>query len=118
MKIVQRAEDVINSTYIPPGSVLYASGNAAPPQKLLKQLADDLSIKDIEMYSVLLLGEDIRSLFSEERCQTLTHRVIFNGRLSQEAVGVEESELERQRILIPAGDLFAGLAEGQRQGEL
>jgi len=86
MEIVQRAEDVINSTNVRPGSVLYASGNAAPPQKLLKQLAHDLTIKDIEMYSVLLLGDDIRCLFSEERCQTLTHRVIFNGRLSKEAV--------------------------------
>lgn len=86
MKIVQRAEDVINSSIIKPGSVLYVAGNAAPPQELLLQLANDLSIKDIDMYSVLLLGDRIKPLFSRERCQTLTHRVIFNSRLTQEAV--------------------------------
>jgi len=86
MKRVKTAEEVINSTYITPGSVIYASGNAAPPQELLVQLAKDLSIKDVEMYSVLILGERLEPLFSEERCRDLTHRVIFNGRLAQRAV--------------------------------
>ena len=86
MKIVSSPSEVINASIIKPGSKIYAHGNAAPPQELLEQLAFDLSIKDVDMYSVLLLGDKLKALFSEERCQGLTHRVIFNGRLSQEAV--------------------------------
>jgi len=86
MRIVSSPDEVINATVIKPGSIIYTSGNAAPPQELLVQLAEDLSIKDIDMYSILLLGDRLKPLFSEERCQTLTHRVIFNSRISQEAV--------------------------------
>ena len=86
MQRVSSADEVINSTVIKPGSVVYVSGNAAPPQEMLSQLADDLSIKDVDMYSILLLGDRLEKLFSRERCQDLTHRVIFNSRLSQEAV--------------------------------
>ena len=86
MKVVSKPEDVINPAIIKPGSVIYASGNAAPAQELLLQLAKDLSITDIEMYGILLLGEKLKPLFSRERCQTLTHRVIFNSYLTREAV--------------------------------
>lgn len=86
MKIISSAEEIINPRFIKPGSVIYTSGNAAPPQVLLEQLAGDLSIKDVDMYGVLLLGERLKPLFSRERCQGITHRVIFNGHLSKEAV--------------------------------
>ncbi len=86
MKTVRSIDEAINSTLLKPGSVVYTSGNAATPQVILEHLAGDLSITDIDMYSVLLLGDRIKPLFSEERCQGLTHRVIFNGLLSQEAV--------------------------------
>lgn len=86
MKVVSKPEDVINPGIIKPGSVIYASGNAAPAQELLLQLAKDLSITDIEMYGILLLGEKLKPLFSRERCQTLTHRVIFNSYLTRAAV--------------------------------
>ena len=56
---------VINATHISPGSIIYCSGNAATPQVLLNQLAKDTSIEDVEMISVLLLG-DIDDLFSQE----------------------------------------------------
>jgi len=49
MKVISKPEDVINSTNIKPGSVIYASGNAAPAQELLLQLARDLTIKDIDL---------------------------------------------------------------------
>ena len=86
MKVISKPEDVINPTVIKPGSVVYASGNAAAAQELLLQLAKDLSIKEIDLYSVLLLGDRLKPLFSEERCQSLTHRVIFNSHLTREAV--------------------------------
>ena len=86
MKVISKPEDAINSTNIKPGSVIYASGNAAPAQELLLQLARDLTIKDIDLYSILLLGERLKPLFSEERCQSLTHRVIFNSHLTRRAV--------------------------------
>jgi acyl-CoA hydrolase len=53
---------------------------------LLLQLATDLTIKDIDLYGVLLLGKRLKPLFSWERCQSLTHRVIFNSELTLEAV--------------------------------
>ncbi len=81
-----KAEDVINARILKPGSVIYSSGNAATPQVLLGQLAGDLSIKHVAMFSILPLGDRLRPLFSEERCQYLTHRVIFNSYLSREAV--------------------------------
>ena len=86
MKTVKRAEDVINPQILKPGSVIYTSGNAATPQVLLEQLAQDLSIKHVALFGVLLLGDRLKPLFSEERCRELTHRVIFNSYLTREAV--------------------------------
>jgi acyl-CoA hydrolase len=86
MKIIKNAEEAINPNVLRPGSTIYSSGNAATPQALLEQLARDLSIKHIALYSVLLLGERIVPLFSEERCKKLTHRVIFNSHITREAV--------------------------------
>lgn len=86
MKIVARVEDCINKQTLKPRSVVYCAGNAATPKVLLTQLAQDLSIEHIAIYHVLLLGDELRPLFSEERCKTLTHRVLFNSYLSREAV--------------------------------
>jgi len=86
MQVINKPEDAINPTNIKPGSVIYASGNAAPAKELLLQLAGDLSIRDIDLYSILLLGDDLEPLCSEERCQTLTHRVIFNSYLTRKVV--------------------------------
>lgn len=85
MKIVKRVEKAINSSTIKPGSVIYIGGNAATPQVLLKQLAIDSSIKDVQTLSVLLLG-DIAELFSKEACERIKHRIIFNGPHSREAM--------------------------------
>ena len=81
-----KVEEVINPHYIKPGSVIYTAGNAATPQLLLSQLGHDLSIKDVQLFSILLLGDQIDHLFSEERCKTLIHRIIFNSHLTREAV--------------------------------
>ena len=86
MKIVTNVEEAVNARVIKPGSVIYTSGNAAAPQELLLQLAADLTIKDVDLYGVLLLGKRLKPLFSRERCQSLTHRVIFNSELTLEAV--------------------------------
>jgi len=86
MKVVKEISEIINSHYIKPKSVIYCAGNAATPQVILQQMAKDLSIKHVAIYSVLPLGESIRPLFSKERCETLTHRVIFNSHISREAV--------------------------------
>jgi acyl-CoA hydrolase len=86
MKLVETVAEAINKKTLKPGSVVYASGNAATPQVLLKQLADDLTIRHIALYGILLLGERLKPLFSEERCRSITHRVIFNGEISREAV--------------------------------
>jgi len=85
MKKVSNPEEVINSSIIKPGTRIYCSGNAATPQVLLRHLWQDTSIRDVEMLSVLLLG-DIDGLFSEETCSRITHRVIFNGPHSRRAV--------------------------------
>jgi acyl-CoA hydrolase len=85
MKIVSRVEEAVNSTNIPEGSIIYTSGNAATPQVLLRQIADDTAIKNVEMLSVLILGS-IGNLFSAETCKRITHRVIFNGPYSREAM--------------------------------
>lgn len=85
MKIVKRIEDAINSSTLKPGSRIYCSGNAATPQSFLKQIAADDAITDVEMLSVLLLG-DIKSIFDEKVCQRVTHRIIFNGPHSRSAV--------------------------------
>lgn len=83
MKIVRKVEDIINSTYIKPGSIIYTAGNAAVPQVLLKQLARDPYIYDVDLLSVLLLG-DVEELFSEVACQKIRHRIIFSGPHSRE----------------------------------
>ncbi|MDO9566170.1 MAG: acetyl-CoA hydrolase/transferase C-terminal domain-containing protein [Candidatus Desulfaltia sp.] len=85
MKKILNPEEIINSHIITPGTRIYCSGNAATPQFLLKYICEDTSIKDIEMLGVLLLGE-IDELFSEETCSRITHRVIFNGPHSRQAV--------------------------------
>lgn len=86
MQILKNVSDVINKEIIKRGSVIYTSGNAATPQALLKQLGDDHSIKHVALYSILLLGDQIDSLFTEERCRELTHRVIFNSHITREPV--------------------------------
>ncbi len=83
MTKVSHVSDVINKKVIKAGSVIYTAGNAATPQVLLKQLGDDLSIKHVALYSVLLLGDQIDSLFTQKRCKELTHRVIFNSHLTR-----------------------------------
>ncbi len=78
MKIVKKVEDIINPTYIKQGSMIYVAGNAAVPQVLLRQLARDPNIYNVDMLSVLLLG-DVQELFTEEACQRIKHRIIFSG---------------------------------------
>ncbi|KAA3632600.1 MAG: acetyl-CoA hydrolase/transferase family protein [Calditrichaeota bacterium] len=86
MKTIYNVSEVINNKIIKPGSVIYTAGNAATPQIILKQLGEDHSIQHIALYSVLLLGDKISSLFTKERCMELTHRIIFNSSLTREAV--------------------------------
>lgn len=69
---------------LPPGSIIYASGNAATPQRLLNQLAQDTDIRDVELLGMLFLG-DIHELFTQETCKRITHRIIFNGHHTREA---------------------------------
>lgn len=85
MKRIKNISEAVNSTIIKPGSVIYTGGNAATPQTLLRQLAKDESIKDVELISILLLG-DIKELFSPESCKRIKHRVIFSGPHSREAL--------------------------------
>ncbi|MFC2076145.1 acetyl-CoA hydrolase/transferase family protein [candidate division KSB1 bacterium] len=88
MKRVESAADAVNPSVIPPGSRIYVGGNAATPQTLLNQLASDTDIKDVDLYSVLLLGEEtiMRKLFSAAACKRITHRVIFNSAHTRDAV--------------------------------
>lgn len=83
MKKIKNASDVINATYIKPGSMIYTAGNAATPQVLLRQLANDPYIYNVDLLSVLLLG-DISELFKPEVCQRIKHRIIFSGPHSRE----------------------------------
>ncbi len=85
MNIVKKIEDAVNAANIPPGSVIYAGGNAATPVRLLQQLATDTFIRDVSLLGVLFLGE-LTELFSEEACDRIEHRVIFNGPHSRNAV--------------------------------
>lgn len=78
MKKVKHVSDVINPTYIKQGSMIYTAGNAAAPQVLLRQLAKDPYIYNVDLLSVLLLG-DIAELFAPEVCQRIKHRIIFSG---------------------------------------
>lgn len=84
MKIVQRVEDIVNNRLLPAGSRIYASGNAATPQVLFRQLAADTAIRDVELLGVLFLG-DVADLFSKENARRITHRIIFNSHLTREA---------------------------------
>jgi len=88
MAEVVSVEEAVNSKIIPPGSRIYASGNAATPQVLMKRLADDESIKDVDLYGVLFLGQkDIMDhVFSEEVCERITYRIIFNSHHTRRAV--------------------------------
>ena len=94
MKKISNVDEVINPTYLTPGSVVYVSGNASTPQALLKQIIVDESIQHIEILGVLLLG-DIEELFSEKNCNRINHRVIFNSHLTRKAVnnGLAEYQL-------------------------
>ncbi|GAB4320762.1 MAG: acetyl-CoA hydrolase/transferase C-terminal domain-containing protein [Bacteroidales bacterium] len=83
MKIVKNVEEVVNSTYIRPGSMIYTAGNAATPRVLLQQLARDPYIYDVDLLSVLLLGE-VEELFSDVACQKIRHRIIFSGPYSRD----------------------------------
>jgi len=83
MKKIKNVSDIINATYIKPGSMIYTAGNAATPQVLLRQLAKDPYIYNVDLLSVLLLG-DIAELFSPEVCQRIKHRIIFSGPHSRE----------------------------------
>ncbi|SHK70581.1 Acetyl-CoA hydrolase/transferase N-terminal domain-containing protein [Desulfatibacillum alkenivorans DSM 16219] len=85
MKHIANAEEAVNNATIPKGSRIYCAGNASTPQVLLKRLASDASIQDVELLGVLLLG-DIEALFSPETCARITHRVIFNSAYSRPAV--------------------------------
>jgi len=124
MKIITDVSQAVNSTLIPPGSVLYASGNAATPSALLRQLASDLTIRDVDLYSVLLLGEGLEELFGEERCGSLTHRIIFNGALSKEAVNsgrakyhpLHLSEVPRQLRRVGGADVVLLSVSGPDPG--
>lgn len=85
MKNVKNIEEAINPGTIKAGSMLYSGGNAATPQVLLKQMIKDKSIRDVELLSLLLLG-DIEELFSPEVCERITHRIIFSGPHSRKAL--------------------------------
>jgi len=86
MHVIHHPEEAICAAHLPPGTGIYAAGNAATPQVLLRQLAQATEIRDVDLYSVLPLGDDLEDLFSEDRCRSLTHRVIFNSHLTREAV--------------------------------
>jgi len=84
MKIVKSVEELVNNRLLPPGSRIYASGNAATPQVLFRQLAADDTIREIELMGVLFLG-DVGNLFDEATCRRITHRIIFNSHHTREA---------------------------------
>jgi len=90
MKIVQKVEEAVNSSIIPSGSRIYASGNAATPQILLRHLAEDVSINDVELLGVLFMG-DLEPLFSNPCCDRVTHRIIFNGTPSRAALNMGQA---------------------------
>ncbi len=85
MKIVNNVSEAVNSTNIKPGSIIYIQGNAATPQVLCRQLAQDNNIHHIDTLHVLLLG-DIQDLFSQDTCKRIRHRIIFNGPHSRKAI--------------------------------
>lgn len=83
MKIVNHVEEIINAALLPPGSRIYASGNAATPQVMFRQMAADSAICDVTLMGVLFLG-DVADLFTEAACRRITHRVIFNSHHTRE----------------------------------
>ncbi len=83
---VSSAADVVNPLLIQPGSVIYASGNAATPQSLIEHLGLETGIKDVDLYAVLMLGDRLRIAFTEEACSRITYRIIFNSHITREAV--------------------------------
>lgn len=85
MKIFNNVEEVINSDVLSPGTRVYSAGNSCTPQLLLKQIIDDESIRDIDILSLLLLG-DTGEIFSEKVCQRINHRVLFAGSDSRQAL--------------------------------
>lgn len=85
MRMISSPAQAINPQNIPPGARIYASGNAATPQVLLRHLALDDEIRGVDLLGVLFLG-DLEPLFTYEACQRITHRVIFNGPPSRNAV--------------------------------
>ena len=85
MKVIKEISEAVNSNLLKAGTVIYTGGNAATPQTLLKQLINDTSIKDVELISVLLLGE-IKELFTEKTCRRIKHRIIFSGPHSRNAL--------------------------------
>nr|NQU90777.1 acetyl-CoA hydrolase [Bacteroidota bacterium] len=97
MKVVQRIEDAINNINISPGSIIYTAGNAATPQVLLRHLAADESIKDVSLLSVLLLG-NLGRLFEPDVCKRITHRVIFNGPQSREAMNTGRASYQLMHL--------------------
>jgi acyl-CoA hydrolase len=84
MKIVKTVEEMVNNRLLPPGSRIFASGAAATPQVLFRQLAADSTIADVELFGSLFLG-DVSDLFSEATCRRITHRIVFNSDLTREA---------------------------------
>ena len=102
MKKVRNPADVVQPTIIKPGSRIYVAGNAATPQELLKVLAAEPSIREVELIGVLLLGE-LEALFSKAACRRITHRVIFNGHLSREALNTGRAKYQLMHLSnIPA----------------
>ena len=84
MKKVGSVHEIVNASMIPPKSRIYASGNAATPQVMFRQMAADPAIADVEMAGILYLG-DVEALFTQENCSRITHRVIFNGPATRKA---------------------------------
>ncbi|OGR04819.1 MAG: acetyl-CoA hydrolase [Deltaproteobacteria bacterium RIFOXYA12_FULL_61_11] len=79
-------DQAINPRVLRPGSVVYTTGNAATPAVLLRRLAEDTSLKRLDLFGILLLGEGLEPLFSEATCRRITHRVIFASHLTRQAV--------------------------------
>ncbi|MFH2204911.1 MAG: acetyl-CoA hydrolase/transferase C-terminal domain-containing protein [Elusimicrobiota bacterium] len=96
MKSATTLEAAVNSKIIPPGSRIYCSGNAATPQKLLGRLAGDESIRDVDLYCVLPLGEQdvMRKVFGDAACSRINYRIIFNSGFTREAVNAGKAKYQ------------------------
>lgn len=97
MIFVRNVEAAINSSNIKKGSVIYCGGNAGTPQVLLRQLIRDKSIRDVDLLSVLLLG-DIEEIFSKETCKRITHRILFNGPYSRKAINTGRASYQLMHL--------------------